>query len=225
MHTCTLIHKRNIQQHLEASGWHNWSLDRIYPRITKPTKSLSDLHPQHQFLNTDCCNGMFDKFSSGPGMVNESPGNEDGNGTIVLHHSPRFKRHCPGTSGNQTISNLAMRNPPKFRFSWETSSINGWFSIAMFHSRRVNRLISVNSSIPHEGFYLGLGLPRQLRVLRSVSCGLGDQGDRGISHWGRWSCPWTRHGEVATFGLDHPGSCRWANMLSHVYKLLMDIKE
>jgi hypothetical protein len=47
----------------------------------------------------------------------------------------------------------------------------------MFDSRRVNRRIAVNSSVSTGVLFGNPSLPRvQLRVLRSVSCGLRDQG-------------------------------------------------
>ena len=93
---------------------------------------------------------------------------------------PRFKRHCPGTSGNQTWQWEIHRNPPNFRFHGRILYKfykKSWFSIAMFDSRRVNRRIAVNSSVSTGVLFGNPSLPRvQLRVLRSVSCGLRDQG-------------------------------------------------
>jgi hypothetical protein len=49
---------------------------------------------------------MFDGF--GDDKVNEAPGNEDGNGTSILHHFTQVQKTL---SGNLRESNLAMRNP------------------------------------------------------------------------------------------------------------------
>ena len=125
MHTCNIFPSEKQTTKLENIGVSQ-------PRISR---SLSDLHPQHQWLNIDCCNGMFDGF--GDDKVNEAPGNEDGNGSIILHHFTQVQKDCPGTSGNQTWQWEIHRNPPNFRFhggilykfyKWLIFNCHVWFS-------------------------------------------------------------------------------------------------